>query len=103
MYFDFSTMNCTRYPYKSNFPMAYLVTNNVQHGHQMKIKSYVESTMALPGEFQPQVFRTWDVGNEEVKDKFLVGREHFSQFALDPVYMGDGKAYKFSLSLLDDK
>jgi hypothetical protein len=83
--------------------MAYLVTNNVQHGHQIKLQSYVDSAMALPGMYQPKLMKTWNVGNEQVQEKFLVGREHMSSFSLDPVYMGDGNAYVFSLKLVDDQ
>ena len=59
--------------------------------------------MALPGMYQPQLMKTWNVGNEQVQEKFLVGREHMSSFSLDPVYMGDGNAYVFSLKLVDDQ
>lgn len=34
-YFDFDRQTCTRYPYTSEPSLVYLVSNNVQHGHQM--------------------------------------------------------------------
>ena len=36
-----------------------------------------------------------------MRTKFLRGREFMKEVSLDPVYMGDGKSYSFSLRLND--
>ena len=53
-YFNSELQKCTRFPYTKDPSMVYMVTNNIQHGHQMVLERRLQSTMKLPGpKFQP--------------------------------------------------
>lgn len=82
--------------------IAYYVTNNVQHGHQMIVKSLVQSQQFLPGaKWQPAVRSQWSVENAEVQAKYFAGNNIRNVYEFDPIYMGDFKNYKFKLEMND--
>lgn len=62
---------CTRYPFTEDPTIVYTVVNNVQHGHQMNIERLFQSTMSLPGKFQPDTKTKWSVANKAVADKYF--------------------------------
>lgn len=60
-YFDQNAQSCTRYPYTDSVSIIYMVTNNVQYGHNMILKSIVKSPMFLPGKYQPDTRFQWSM------------------------------------------
>ena len=57
--------------------------------------------MNLPGHYQPKLASFWKVGDKEVQENYLQGRENLEMVSIDAIYMGDGKEYKFLLVLSD--
>ena len=64
MFFNPETKKCTRFPFSSEIPIIYIVQNNVQHGHQMLLMRFTQSTMTLAGnKYQPRLSPYWTVDN----------------------------------------
>ena len=103
-YFDVKNRGCTGFPFERDLPVVYSVVNNVQHGHQMILQHFSQSQMTLQGpDYEPQILSYWLSDDAQVSERFLEGRRQRNMVVFDPVFMGDGKKYNFTMNLHDER